>query len=80
MAVLPIRITGDRVLHEPAAAVSDFGADLRRLVDDPVSLLELLNATMLETMPADCAPRFATLVRERAPWDIELFPKAGVLL
>lgn len=24
--------------------------------------------------------RFATLIRERAPWDIELFPKVGALL
>jgi Stage II sporulation protein E (SpoIIE) len=35
---------------------------LRRLVDDPVHLLELLNATMLETLPPDGAPRFVTLV------------------
>jgi serine phosphatase RsbU (regulator of sigma subunit) len=35
---------------------------LRRLVDDPVRLLELLNATMLETMSEDAAPRFVTLV------------------
>jgi serine phosphatase RsbU (regulator of sigma subunit) len=35
---------------------------LRRLVHDPVHLLEQLNATMLETMPPDCAPRFVTLV------------------
>jgi serine phosphatase RsbU (regulator of sigma subunit) len=35
---------------------------LRRLVDDPVRLLELLNATMLETMAEDAAPRFVTLV------------------
>lgn len=34
MAVLPIRITGDPVLHEPAAAVTDFGDDLQRLVSD----------------------------------------------
>ncbi len=26
------------------------------------------------------SPRFATLIRDRAPWDIEIFPKAGVLL
>ncbi|MFC0678196.1 peptide deformylase [Lysobacter korlensis] len=41
MAALPIRITGDPVLHEPAAAVTDFGADLRGLVAD-----------MMETMHA----------------------------
>lgn len=35
---------------------------LRRLVDDPVRLLELLNATMLETESGDRPPRFATLV------------------
>jgi peptide deformylase len=34
MAVLPIRITGDPVLHEPAGAVADFGADLQRLLAD----------------------------------------------
>jgi peptide deformylase len=39
MAVLPIRITGDPVLHEPAAAVTDFGADLRRLVADMVETM-----------------------------------------
>ena len=43
MAVLPIRISGDPVLHSPAAPVSDFGAELRTLVDD-----------MFETM--DAAP------------------------
>lgn len=26
------------------------------------------------------SPRFTSLIRERAPWDIELFPKAGILL
>jgi serine phosphatase RsbU (regulator of sigma subunit) len=35
---------------------------LRRLVDDPVRLLDLLNATMLETEPDDGVPRFVTLV------------------
>jgi serine phosphatase RsbU (regulator of sigma subunit) len=35
---------------------------LRRLVPDPVDLLAQLNATMPETMPPDCAPRFVTLV------------------
>ena len=41
--MLPIRITGDPVLHAPAAAVTAFDDDLRRLVAD-----------MLETM--DAAP------------------------
>jgi serine phosphatase RsbU (regulator of sigma subunit) len=35
---------------------------LGRLEDDPVRLLEVLNATMVETAPADRAPRFVTLV------------------
>nr|WP_275403934.1 PP2C family protein-serine/threonine phosphatase [Pseudonocardia acidicola] len=35
---------------------------LRRLERDPVRLLELLNATMLETMPEDADPSFATVV------------------
>jgi len=43
MAVLPIRITGDPVLHTPAAPVTVFDDDLRRLVAD-----------MFETM--DAAP------------------------
>lgn len=34
MAVLPIRITGDTVLHEQAAPVTVFDATLRLLVDD----------------------------------------------
>ena len=34
MAVLPIRITGDPVLHARAAEVTDFGDDLRTLVTD----------------------------------------------
>jgi peptide deformylase len=34
MAVLPIRISGDPVLHEPAAPVTDFGDQLRALVAD----------------------------------------------
>jgi len=34
MAVLPIRITGDAVLHSPASPVTDFGAELTTLVDD----------------------------------------------
>lgn len=40
-----------------------------RLLDDAYNITPLYPS-----------PRFATLVRERAPWDIELFPKAGVLL
>lgn len=43
MSVLPIRITGDPVLHVPAAPVVTFGDELRRLVAD-----------MFETM--DAAP------------------------
>lgn len=43
MAVLPIRITGDPVLHTPAAPVTEFDDELRTLVDD-----------MFETM--DAAP------------------------
>ena len=35
---------------------------LRRVEDDPVRLLELLNATMLDAAPPDRAPRFVTLV------------------
>ena len=43
MAVLPIRITGDPVLHAPASPVTEFDDALRTLVDD-----------MFETM--DAAP------------------------
>ena len=43
MTVLPIRITGDPVLHEPAQPVTKFDSALRTLVDD-----------MFETM--DAAP------------------------
>lgn len=43
MTVLPIRITGDPVLHTPAREVTDFGDGLRALVTD-----------MFETM--DAAP------------------------
>ena len=35
---------------------------LRRVEDDPVRLVELLNATMLDAAPPDRAPRFVTLV------------------
>lgn len=41
MAVRPIRITGDPVLHQPAAEVTDFDASLHELIDD-----------MFETMKA----------------------------
>lgn len=34
MAVLPITISGEPVLHRPAAPVTEFDADLRKLVDD----------------------------------------------
>ncbi|UOR00268.1 peptide deformylase [Leucobacter allii] len=34
MAVLPIVISGEPVLHRPAAPVTEFDAGLRRLVDD----------------------------------------------
>ncbi len=39
MAALPIRITGDPVLHAPAAAVTDFGAELKQLVADMVETM-----------------------------------------
>jgi peptide deformylase len=41
MAILPIRITGDPVLHVPARTVTDFGPELHTLVAD-----------MFETMKA----------------------------
>lgn len=34
MAILPITICGEPVLHRPAAPVTEFDADLRKLVDD----------------------------------------------
>ena len=34
MAVLPIVVSGEPVLHRPAAPVTEFDAELRRLVDD----------------------------------------------
>jgi peptide deformylase len=34
MAVLPIRITGDPVLHSPAAEVTEFDDSLRQLISD----------------------------------------------
>jgi peptide deformylase len=39
MAVLPIRITGDPVLHFPAAPVTDFGPDLGTLVSDMIETM-----------------------------------------
>lgn len=40
MAVLPILITGDPVLHSPARLVTDFGPDLHRLVSDMFETME----------------------------------------
>jgi peptide deformylase len=40
MTVLPIRITGDPVLHTVAEPVSDFGEELRTLVDDMFATME----------------------------------------
>ena len=40
MAVLPIRITGDPVLHEPAAEVTDFGPSLQELITDMFDTME----------------------------------------
>jgi peptide deformylase len=41
MAVLPIRITGDSVLHSPAAPVTEFDDALRTLVADMFETMEL---------------------------------------
>ncbi|MBB5843367.1 peptide deformylase [Conyzicola lurida] len=41
MAVLPIRITGDPVLHSPAVEVEDFDDELRTLVADMYETMEL---------------------------------------
>ncbi len=41
MAVLPIRITGDPVLHSPALPVTEFDDDLRQLVADMFETMEL---------------------------------------
>ncbi|MBC7723575.1 MAG: peptide deformylase [Burkholderiaceae bacterium] len=41
MAVLPILITGDPVLHSPALPVVDFGAHLRALVGDMFETMEV---------------------------------------
>jgi peptide deformylase len=41
MAVLPIRISGDPVLHSPASPVTDFGDDLRRLVEDMYETMDM---------------------------------------
>jgi peptide deformylase len=40
MAVLPIRITGDPVLHSPALPVTEFDAALRQLVADMFETVE----------------------------------------
>ena len=40
MAVLPILITGDPVLHSPARAVTTFDDELARLVDDMFETME----------------------------------------
>ncbi|HEV7957306.1 MAG TPA: peptide deformylase, partial [Marisediminicola sp.] len=40
MAVLPILITGDPVLHSPARTVTDFDDTLRHLVDDMFETME----------------------------------------
>jgi peptide deformylase len=39
MAVLPIRITGDPVLHAAASPVTEFGLSLERLVNDMVETM-----------------------------------------
>jgi peptide deformylase len=39
MAVLPIRISGDAVLHSPAAPVTSFDKDLRTLVADMIDTM-----------------------------------------
>ena len=41
MAVLPIRITGDPVLHSPALPVTDFDDTLRQLVADMYETMDL---------------------------------------
>ncbi|PZE29930.1 peptide deformylase [Curtobacterium sp. MCBD17_028] len=41
MAVLPIRITGDPVLHAPATEVTTFDDGLRALVDDMYATMDL---------------------------------------
>ncbi|MFD3444350.1 peptide deformylase [Microbacteriaceae bacterium 4G12] len=41
MAVLPIRISGDPVLHSPTSPVTDFGPDLRRLVEDMYETMDM---------------------------------------
>lgn len=40
MPVLPIRITGDPVLHSPALEVTDFGPELQQLVADMFETME----------------------------------------
>ena len=64
--------------------------ELARLTDKSRKQLEIRVFGMLRECrllddaynitPLYPSPRFATLIREHAPWDIELFPKAGVLL
>jgi len=41
MAIRPIRITGEPVLHEPAATVTTFDAELATLVDDMFETVDL---------------------------------------
>lgn len=40
MAVLPIRITGDPVLHQPATPVTDFGPSLHELIANMFDTME----------------------------------------
>lgn len=40
MAILPIRLLGDPVLRERGADVTDFGPELRRLVDDMIETMD----------------------------------------
>lgn len=40
MAILPIRLIGDPVLRTPAAAVTDFGPDLDKLVEDMAETMD----------------------------------------
>jgi peptide deformylase len=41
MAVLPIRISGDPVLHSRASTVTEFGDDLRKLVADMYETMDM---------------------------------------
>lgn len=47
MAVHPIRIAGDPVLHEPTREVTEFNEDLRTLVDDMFETMEAANGVGL---------------------------------